>query len=332
MPEQLTIEATHGVAATIRLEDAKCCICNAVDAVVVARGRDFEYATSDAEFTAVECRECGLVYLNPRPGDDELARIYPANYHAFDFSPAEFGFVYRVREWLEARRVLSWCRGLSPNARILDIGCGDGFHLGLLRKYGARAWQIEGVDSDARAVAAAARNGLTVYHGFVEDLPFPGAAFELILLIMTIEHVANPTALLTTVRRLLRPGGRVIVITDNTQSLDRSFARTRYWGGYHFPRHWTLLSPASMQRLAFSSGLEVAHLTTVMSPVNWVYSIRNWLVDRRAPSWLVERFSLKSPVSLAVFSAIDQLCTWLGRGAIFRAELRRPARDPLVDS
>jgi SAM-dependent methyltransferase len=295
--------------------------------VVVARGRDFEYDTSPDEFTARECGACRVVYLDPRPCDDELSRIYPANYHAFDFSAAEFGFVYRVRERLEARRVLGWCRGLPSDARILDIGCGDGFHLDLLRRYGQRSWQLEGIDSDARAVAAAARRGLAVHLGRVEDLALPHASYHLILLIMTIEHVADPANLLATARDLLRPGGRVIVITDNTDSIDRLFARKRYWGGYHFPRHWTLFNPAAMRRLAGAVHLEVASLTTVLSPVNWVYSIRNWLVDRRAPSWLVERFSLKAPLSLALFTIIDQVCVWLGRGAIFRAELRRPITE-----
>lgn len=313
---------------SLRVEPARCCICGHDDADVVASGWDFEYNTSPDVFTAVRCRTCGLVYLNPRPSLAELPRVYPSNYHAFDFSAAEFGFVYRVRERLEARRVLNWCRGLPSDARILDIGCGDGFHLRLLREYGAPTWQLEGVDSDPRAVEAAARHGLTVHNGYVENLPLSPSTYDLILLVMTIEHVADPASLLATARRLLRPGGRVIVITDNTDSLDRTVARARYWGGYHFPRHWTLFGPSSMRRLARACDLEVADLTTVLSPVNWVYSIRNWLVDRRAPAWIVERFSLKSPLSLALFTVIDHVCTVFGRGAIFRAELQRPQHEP----
>lgn len=316
-------------AGALRVEPARCCVCGSDAADVVGEGEDFEYHTCADTFTAVRCRTCGLVYLNPRPALDELPRIYPADYHAFDFSPAEYGVVFRVRERLEARRVLGWCRGLAPDARILDIGCGDGFHLRLLRDFGSASWRLEGVDSDVRAAAAAERSGLTVHHGFVAQLPLPAASYDLILLIMTIEHVADPADVLTTARRLLRPGGRVVVITDNTGSLDCTLARGRYWGGYHFPRHWSLFSPVTMRQLASNSGFEVLRLTTVMSPVNWVYTIRNWLVDHRAPSWIVERFSLKTPVSLAVFTVVDQLCAFAGRGAILRAELRRPHETAL---
>lgn len=91
----------------------------------------------------------------------------------------------------------------------------------------------------------------------------------------------------------------------------------------HFPRHWNLFNPASLRRLAGKVDLEVASLATIVSPVNWVYSLRNGLVDRAAPSWLINRFSLKSTVSLTVFTAFDTLLQLAGRGALLRAVLRR---------
>lgn len=314
------------VAHTARVETVRCGICGHDDADVVGEGLDFEYATCSNTFTAVRCRTCGLVYLNPRPVMQELEQIYPATYHAFDFTPEQFGFVYKVRERLEARRVLRWCRGLRSDARILDIGCGDGFHLALLKRYGAPSWVVEGIDSDRRAVDAARRRGLTVHHGFVEQLDKRDVTHDLILLIMTIEHVADPLNLVLTARRLLRPGGRLVIVTDNTASVDYQFAKQRYWGGYHFPRHWSLFSPATIRQLARAAQFDVESLTTMMSPVNWVYSIRNWLTDKRAPSLVIERFSLKSPVSLAVFTVIDRLVTLAGRGAILQVELRRPSQ------
>jgi SAM-dependent methyltransferase len=199
--------------------------------------------------------------------------------------------------------------------------------MSLLQRYGAPSWRVEGIDSDPRAVDAARRRGLTVRHGFVEDLDERPATYDLILLIMTIEHVADPVGLVSTARRLLRPGGRLVIVTDNTDSLDFQFARGRYWGGYHFPRHWSLFCPATIRRLAQTARLDVERLTTMMSPVNWVYSIRNWLTDHRAPSLVVERFSLKSPLSLAVFTVIDRLVALAGRGAILHVELRRPNEE-----
>ena len=117
----------------LQLENVGCCICGTEDAAPLAVGEDFEYRSSADTFLAMRCRRCEVVYLNPRPALSEFTRIYPENYHAFAFTAADFGFIYRVRRRLEARRLLNWCQGLPADARIIDIGCGDGFHLAALR-------------------------------------------------------------------------------------------------------------------------------------------------------------------------------------------------------
>lgn len=313
-------------AVPLSLVWTQCCLCEIDDAEPLAVGEDFEYHTSEDTFLAVRCRGCGLVYLSSRPSFEDLPRIYPPNYHAFEFSEAHFGLVYKVRRRLEARRLLSWCRHLSHQARIIDVGCGDGFHLRLLRDYGKPGWQLEGVDSDERAVEAAARAGIKVHQGAVEQLDLPEATYDLALLIQTIEHVADPPRVLRAIRALLKPGGSVVIVTDNTSSLDFKLFKGRHWGGYHFPRHWNLFNPETLRALAEKVEMEVVSLTTAVSPVNWVYSVRNTLVDLNAPMWLTNRFSLKSPGSLSAFTIFDTLNQMAGKGALLRAVLRRPEK------
>jgi len=319
----IPIPNNQSLPTGLKLVPAICCLCGIEDVDPVGVGEDFEYRTSPDTFLAVRCRRCGLVYLNPRPDDAEAGRIYPDHYHAFEFRPNEFGFVYKVRRRLETRRVLGWCRGLPENARILDVGCGDGFHLRLLKKAGKPGWQIEGVDTDSRAVTAARAAGLTVHQGNVESLDLPTSSYHLVLMVMTVEHLADPVGVLRAVSELLAPGGRVVIITDNTASPDFWFFRGRHWGGYHFPRHWNLFNRHSLAKLAPLAGLTVERIVTDFSPVNWVYSVRNWLDDWGAPRFFVNRFSLKTPLSLAVFTLFDIPLAMLGRGAILRATFRR---------
>lgn len=314
--------------ASLKLVPVSCCVCDRIDAEPVAVGEDFEYRTSPDSFLAVRCQGCGLVYLDPRPDESELTRIYPDRYHAFAFSKERFGVIYKVRRRLEARRLLSVCGALSDDARVLDVGCGDGFHLGLLREFGRPGWSLAGVDLDERAVRAAQARGLAVRRGAVESLDLPEASVDLAMMIQTIEHVSDPVSCVAAVRRLLKPGGRLLVVTDNTDSLDFSIFRRRHWGGYHFPRHWNLFNRRAMGALAARVGLEVDSLGTAVSPVNWVYSIRNMLDDWGAPSALVDRFSLESPVSLAAFTVFDSLHQLAGRGALLRAVMRRPFEPP----
>lgn len=309
------------------LEPAQCCLCGDAACEPIGIGEDFEYRTSEDSFLVFRCGGCGLVFLNPRPAVSEFERIYPANYHAFDFSAEEFGFVYKVRSRLEARRVLSQCKGLPDDARILDVGCGDGFHLRLLRDYGKATWTCAGVDCDARAVQAARRSGLEVHHGTLDEANLPPGSFDLVFMVQTIEHVDDPLALVRSIARVLKPGGRLVIVTDNSDSLDFKIFQGRHWGGYHFPRHWYLFNKSSMRRLADRAGLEVARLSTIVSPVNWTYSLRNLLDDWGAPRWVVNRFSLHSPVTLAVFTLFDWVHRLLGRGALLRTVLRKPQAE-----
>ncbi len=306
------------------LTATNCCVCGTDDAQQIGKGRDYEYDTTDDLFAAYQCRACQLVYLNPRPQASDMETIYPPEYHAFDFSEKDYGFVHKVRSRLEAKRLLASCGSLPAEARILDVGCGDGFHLRLLGEYGNKTWSLEGVDLDRRAVEAAERSGITVHYGSVDELDLPEDHYDLIFMIQTIEHVERPDVVLRSVYRLLKPGGRLVVVTDNTGSIDFGLFKRRYWGGYHFPRHLNLFNKLSLTKLAEKVGFSMAEMTTIVSPVNWVYSIHNTLVDKQAPGFLINRFTLRSVASLSAFTLLDILLQKANRGALLQATLRKP--------
>jgi SAM-dependent methyltransferase len=305
-----------------------CDLCGQTPVEPVGVGEDFEYWTSPDSFLAVRCTRCGLVFLDPRPDESELGRIYPPEYHAFDFSEERFGLVHRVRERLEARRLLRWTRRLGPQARILDVGCGDGFHLDLLRRYGSPTWTVEGVEPDERAARAAGARGLTVHASVLGDAPIEPSSVDLVILIQTIEHVPEPQRLLSQIARVLRPGGRLVVVTDNVGSPDYRIFRSRHWGGWHFPRHWHLYSRDTLGQTGRAAGLEVVSIETQVSPVNWVYSVRNLLVDLGVPHGVTRHLSLESPVALAAGTVVDTIADLAGRGALLRATFAKPATAP----
>ena len=98
----------------------------------------------------------------------------------------------------------------------------------------------------------------------------------------------------------------------------------RHWGGFHFPRHTYLFNRQTIKQLASVAGLQVELVRTAMSPVNWVYSFRNWLDDWRGPRWLVNWLSLKSAMPLAFFTLLDMPLAMFGYGAILHATFLRP--------
>jgi SAM-dependent methyltransferase len=313
------VQADNGAGGrALQLESVLCAICGIDDAEPLAVGEDFEYRTSPDSYLAVQCRRCDLVYLDRRPVASEVDRIYPPDYHAFDFSPERYGLGHRARGLLERRRLSRATKGLGSGARIVDIGCGDGFHLDLLRALNP-SWALSGVEPDPRAAARARERGFVVHESRIEDADLPEGSVDLAITIQTIEHVADPVGLAAAAGRVLKPSGRLVVVTDNTASLDFALFKGRHWGGYHFPRHWNLFNNRSMRALADRAGLRVEELTTAVSPVNWTYSVRNLLDDWGAPNRLVRSFALDRPAALAVFTVFDAVNQVVGRGALLRA-------------
>jgi SAM-dependent methyltransferase len=310
--------------APLKLVPAVCGACGSNSGREVGSGYDYEYQTSPDLFHACRCAECGTVYINPRPDITEFTRIYPPTYHSLAFSPENFSFVHRIRSRLEAARLLRYCEGAPAGARILDVGCGDGFHLRLLRDHGDPTWIVEGVDIDIRAVERAEADRIKVHLGTPETLGLPAESYDVIYALQTIEHVEEPAALMAELFRILKPSGRLVLVTDNTESIDFDLFHRSYWGGYHFPRHWNLFNPSALSRLGERTGFTSIRIETIVSPVNWVYSIHNYLVDKGAPGWLIRRFTLKSPVALGVFTLLDIVLQKFGRGALLNAFFHKP--------
>jgi SAM-dependent methyltransferase len=262
----------------LQLVPARCCICRTADAEPIAVGEDLEYRTSSDIFLAVQCRNCGLVYLDPRPTVAESRRIYPPSYND-PLRPTHHGIVDRIGPWNEARVLLSCCRRLPSDALIVDIGCGDGSRLKLLRKLGPPNWKLEGVDIDESATSVASSPGVGVRIGDAHHLNLPESSVDLALMIDLIEHLEDPAEAFRSVIRILKPGGHLLVLAENTDSLAFKAFRTRHWGGYNFPRHWYLFNPRTIGRLATQSGYDIDDIRTRTSPIAWICSLRSVLIS-----------------------------------------------------
>src|SRR5690349_3029237 len=114
--------------------------------------------------------------------------------------------------------------------RILDVGCGTGANLLLLSQYGA----AEGVDVSEDALAFCRERGLEkVKLGAAEELPYEDGTFDLVTALDVVEHLDDDLGGLREMRRVLRPGGRVLLFVPTFMFLwglqdDVSNHRRRY--------------------------------------------------------------------------------------------------------
>lgn len=96
----------------------------------------------------------------------------------------------------------------NPNPRILDVGCGTGANLKMLRAYG----KAEGVDISPQAVDFCRERGLdSVKLGAAEQLPYENGSFELVTALDVVEHLDDDVAGLREMRRVLVRDGRVLL-------------------------------------------------------------------------------------------------------------------------
>ncbi|BDG60365.1 hypothetical protein caldi_14550 [Caldinitratiruptor microaerophilus] len=152
-----------------------------------------------------------------------------------------------------------WLNG-AYRGELLDVGCGSGQFLANMR---ARGWNVLGVEPDGEAVRVAREHfGLTVSQGTLEEVDLREGTFDAVTLNHVIEHVLDPVGILRSCRRVLKPGGLLVVVTPNPAGLGARFFGEG-WLHWDPPRHLFLLSPQNLGEAAQRAGLQVVRLWTV---------------------------------------------------------------------
>jgi len=308
----------------VAVESGTCPLCGPhYPRVDAARGPDFEHRTAGAqEFRFARCTSCGTLVLDPRPADDQIAGLYPADYVSYRFD--KLNPVMRLaRDAVQRGKTSVLARLAPPGGTIVDVGCGTGALLHQVRRrYGSR-FRLIGWDYGGPHLERLAGSGIDVVAAPIEPAHVPRGA-DLFVLNQVIEHVPYPDRLLTMLAAALAPGGHIVIETPDIGGLDARWFGGRYWGGYHFPRHMVLFNRRSLRTLVERSGLEVIETSHLASPAFWVQSVRYWLLESRFPR-LAPFFVLGNVPVVAAFSAFDRLAAPLVGTSNQRLVARRPA-------
>jgi SAM-dependent methyltransferase len=293
-----------------------------------AFGFDYEMQTCRNTWRFVQCRDCGHVWLNPRPALSTLLQIYPSNYYAYNYGGIS-SVSLRAKAWMDRskiRTILRHCRG--GLAAYLDVGCGDGRYLRAVEQRGVPRARLFGLELSTIAADRLAVQGYQVRCQRVEQADgLPEGGIDLVTMFHVLEHVDDPRDTVESIRRWLSPGGVLAVETPNIASLDARLFLRGLWGGYHIPRHWHLFSTDTLTRLLRDVGLEIVAVRYQTGHSFWMYSFHHLLRFRsRRFRWLAGAFNpLRSPVLLAFFTAFDKVRAILGfRTSAVLIVARRP--------
>ncbi len=283
------------------------------------------------------CHRCGLMWLDPRPVPEAVSALY-VNYftHVLEARvprnlnqaakaavlSASFGYSELSRHrwvgWVLSRsRLVRDAVGLSVRmldgrrrGRLLDVGCGNGDFLAAMRDLG---WSVSGIDFDREAVAVAREKlGLDVRVADLHAASFPDDSFDAVTLHHVLEHLEDPVGALRECARVLKPGGRLVVVTPNGQALGRRLFQA-LWFPLDPPRHIHLFSVKTLVWVALTAGLALESASTTAREARFV-SIASLVLRRdgavpggvpRHAGWAVQALG-------AVFQVFEQAACHFG--------------------
>jgi 2-polyprenyl-3-methyl-5-hydroxy-6-metoxy-1,4-benzoquinol methylase len=250
------------------------------------------------------CSECGAVFANPMPSDELISRGNSALVRWYQQGRTfEHEFRDARQAYLRGRVLARRLKRFKRKGRLLDLGCYNGFLLLGVRDHSE--WEVEGLEiSDDLSHFIEGKLGIRCHNGTLETLALPSASYDFVVCHDLIEHINRPEIFLSEIARILRPGGRIQIITPNAIQ-DLSFARRAWASGTPLTmllNHILMFSPRALETALARAGLRIRRL--------YGYDVRYSLKD-------FGLFGLGKPVGIT-------------QGPLLEETIRLPLRDLLA--
>src|SRR6266851_1215282 len=327
--------STVSYADGVRVLPAPTCyLCARQGVPIYARLRDRLFG-APGSWGLLGCNSCGLVWLDPRPQIEEIPKLYSEYYTHTSDAPQDASYHYWRRALKRAalstaygygtadnglRHALGriWCwflplhdmigasvRWLHAGSKgtLLDIGCGSGDFLLRMRTLG---WTVKGVEPDPLARRHAVEVlGLDVAGGTLEEARFPDNSFDALTMSHVVEHLIDPVQTFSECRRILKTGGKLVVMTPNIGSLGhRWFGES--WRGLEPPRHLFLFRSETLRTCAERAGLTVTGVRTTANLAPFIWQASSEI--RRAgtlPGGRLQNPSASAQIAAGLFWALE---------------------------
>jgi len=238
------------------LEYVNCNLCGSDDAklLYVKRG-----------FNVVQCRKCGLVYVNPRLKVEALKEIYTKEYYLRRGVPKYEGTtVYEDYVGMEKQLKIMFRKRLiriekyKKGGKLLDIGCAVGFFLEVAEEKG---WDAFGVEISEWASNYARGRGLNVFTGDLMETKFPDEYFDVVTMWSVIESLRDPYSTLIEVKRILKKNGLIVISTANINSIVARFYGIN-WEKWGPEGDLYCFSPETLKKMLEVTGFKIVKITT----------------------------------------------------------------------
>lgn len=259
-------------------------------------------------FCLAQCIRCGLQCLDPQPKADILGKHYPLDSYYSYQADTVTGQPMRssVRSYLKEQaynpksRILgSILRGLAArrgdflplvirlrsSGRVLDIGCGNGK---LLDQFKKRGFETYGLEISEEAASMARAKGHCVFSQNLAHAELEGAFFDIVTMVHTLEHMADPLTIMAEIGHVLKTQGVLFIAVPNIDGVvSRLFGQWYY--GIDSPRHLYCFSVKTLRAVAGTAGFRHSRIDT---PSSWqgVYLSARYVLDSLRRAAFYDRF------------------------------------------
>ncbi len=203
---------------------------------------------------SVSCLRCGLIRVDPLPTPADLALFYESEYRQSykNVRQPKLKHVYRSGR-LAVHRLHRLSRLLPPDAAVLDIGCGSGEWLYVLRASGRSALGIE--PDPAYAEFGRRHYAVDIRTGSLWSRELPGRSFDCITLFHVLEHLPNPVQSLARLLPCVKDSGSIVIEVPNINSVHQHPAKR-----FHYA-HVIAFTPDSLALTLSLSGWKLVELS-----------------------------------------------------------------------
>lgn len=213
------------------------------------------------EYDILDCEICGFVHIDPIPTEEELENVYKEEYYSVE-KPLYLERAKEDLDWWDLvyrERYDTFEENLPPEHRhILDVGSGPGYFLMHGKQ---RGWQTKGIEPSKQAAEHSITMGLDISNDFLNKQTAAGLGkFDVIHMSEVLEHLPDPTGMVSLSNDLLNPGGLLCIVTPNDYNPFQHALRTAC--GYEPwwlvpPHHINYFNFNSLSRLLINNGFEV---------------------------------------------------------------------------
>lgn len=300
------------MSSKIELEYIKCNICGKDDYKYLFTVEDKQFKFGE-KFSIVKCRNCGLVYLNPRPKRSEIGKFYPEEYFYRDYfsykvlsgSLGQILWQFFIKFFFGGRSdlyIISYFKNM-PRGKLLDVGCGCGALLKLLKDDG---WETHGVDISSYATKKVEEIGLDVFTGELIEAGFLDKYFDIVILHHSLEHIYDPAEVLREVFRILKDNGILIIGVPNIKSIEARIFRQN-WFPIEAPRHLYHFSLRTLDLLLNKTGFARQTVWFDPEPIH-LFTIVVQLISNKLTKILTHRVRFIFLAILYPFTSILAKC------------------------